>query len=224
MAWPARGKAYEKECALGPPQAPSTLTLQYVFVWARSVPNAARGPSDKATIRGSTLNQRYAAAMGGTRWLDAEEQKAWRAYLAATRLLAAQLERELQRDSGMSHAYYEILVRLSEAPDRTLRMSELADAADSSRSRLSHAVARLEEEGWVARRSCPTDRRGAFAHLTDDGFAALEAAAPGHVESVRRHLLDQLTPEQVRQLREISEAIVAGLRRGGFAEGCDATA
>jgi DNA-binding MarR family transcriptional regulator len=147
-----------------------------------------------------------------TRWLDAEEQRAWRAYLTATQLLNAQLDRELQRDSGIPHAYYEILVRLSEAPDRVLRMSELADAADSSRSRLSHAVARLEEAGWVRRESCPTDRRGSFARLTDEGFAALEVAAPAHVESVRAHLIDRLSPEQIVQLRDISEAIVAGLR------------
>jgi len=97
-------------------------------------------------------------------------------------------------------------------------MSELADASDSSRSRLSHAVARLEEAGWVRRESCPTDRRGAFARLTDEGFAALVAAAPDHVESVRRHLFDQLTPAQVTSLREIAEAILAGLGRGGDAE------
>jgi DNA-binding MarR family transcriptional regulator len=147
-----------------------------------------------------------------TRWLSADEQRAWRAYLSATQLLQAQLDRELQRDSGIPHAYYEILVRLSEAPDRVLRMSDLANAAESSRSRLSHAVARLEEAGWVLRESCPTDRRGSFARLTDAGFAALVAAAPAHVASVRRHLIDQLTPEQVQQLRQISEAVLAGLR------------
>ena len=147
-----------------------------------------------------------------TRWLDADEQLAWRAYLTATQLLHAQLDRELQRDSGIPHAYYEILVRLSEAPDRVLRMSELADAAESSRSRLSHAVARLEQAGWVRRESCPTDRRGSFARLTDDGFAALAAAAPAHVESVRHHLVDRLSPTQLRQLREISEVVLAGLR------------
>jgi DNA-binding MarR family transcriptional regulator len=147
-----------------------------------------------------------------TRWLDEEEQRAWRSYLVATRLLSAQLDRELQQESGMPHAYYEILVRLSEAPDRILRMSDLADASESSRSRLSHAVTRLEESGWVVRESCPTDRRGSFARLTDAGFAALAAAAPGHVEAVRTYLLDPLTPAQVRQLGEISEAIVHGLR------------
>jgi DNA-binding MarR family transcriptional regulator len=148
----------------------------------------------------------------GTRWLDEQESHAWRSYLAATHLLAAQLDRELQRDSKIPHTYYEILVRLSEAPGRSLRMSELADASESSRSRLSHAVARLEKTGWVRRESCDTDRRGAFAILTDAGFDALAAAAPAHVEGVRKHLFDRLTAEQVGQLAAISDAIVSGLR------------
>ena len=163
---------------------------------------------------------------GTPRWLDVKQQRAWRAFLAATRLLQAQLDRELQRDSGIPHAYYDILVRLSETPGRRLRMSDLADASDSSRSRLSHAVARMEEAGWVVRESCPTDRRGSFARLTDEGFAALERAAPAHVESVRRHLIDRLTPQQLDQLREISEAVLAGLRLTGIAGSaeCDAEA
>jgi DNA-binding MarR family transcriptional regulator len=151
-------------------------------------------------------------------WLDTEEQRAWRAFLAATQLLHAQLERELQQDSGIPHTYFEILVRLSEAPGQVLRMSELAGVADSSRSRLSHAVARLEQAGWVRRESCPTDRRGYFARLTDEGRAALAAAAPGHVESVRRLLFDRLTPEQVQQLHDISQSILAGLRGTGRTE------
>ncbi|MEV6690932.1 MarR family transcriptional regulator [Micromonospora sp. NPDC051196] len=142
-----------------------------------------------------------------TRWLNPDEQRTWRAFLAASRALMDTLDRELQRDAGMPHAYYEILVRLSEAPERRLRMSELADATGSSRSRLSHAVARLEADGWVRRENCPTDRRGQIARLTDDGFATLAAAAPGHVEGVRRHLFDALSPAQVDQLRRISEAL-----------------
>ena len=111
----------------------------------------------------------------------------------------------------MPHAYYEILVVLSEAPERSLRMSELAVRTRSSRSRLSHAVAKLEAAGWVQRKDCPGDKRGQLAELTDEGFTALDAAAPGHVEDVRTYLFDRLTPTQVKQLRSISEAMVAGL-------------
>ena len=139
----------------------------------------------------------------------------WRAYLASTRLLSAELDRPLQRDSAMPLAYYEILVRLSEAPGRALRMSELAEAADSSRSRLSHAVARLKEAGWVVRESCATDGRGAYARLSDEGYQALVDAAPAHVAAVRRHLIDRLTPEQVRTLGEISGAVLESLGSDG---------
>jgi DNA-binding MarR family transcriptional regulator len=145
------------------------------------------------------------------RWLSAEEQAVWRSFISATQMLLDRLDQELTRDSGIGHGYYEVLVRLSEVPDRRMRMSELADRSLSSRSRLSHAVARLEEQGWVRRESCPTDRRGQLAVLTDAGFAALAAAAPAHVEGVRTHLFDALTPEQVVQLGQISKAVVDGL-------------
>ena len=148
-----------------------------------------------------------------TRWLDAEEQRTWRAFLAATRGLTETLDRQLQTDAGMPHAYYEILVHLSEATDHTLRMSDLAEACGSSRSRLSHAVTRLEANGWVRREDVPSDRRGQLAVLTGEGFAALAAAAPGHVEAVRTHLFDPLTPDQVGALRRISEAVLGGLPR-----------
>ena len=152
--------------------------------------------------------------MSQTRWLTEDEQRTWRAYLAATRRVFDELDRELQRDAGLPHTYYTILVALSEAPDRTLRMSQLAEACGSSRSRLSHAVARLEENGWVRRQSCPSDRRGALATLTDEGFAVLAAAASGHVDGVRRHLFDRLTPDQVDQLRAISESVL-GFNQSG---------
>jgi DNA-binding MarR family transcriptional regulator len=151
--------------------------------------------------------------MNGVRWLDDSEQRAWRAFVGATRALLDELDRELQRDAGMPQAYYEILARLSEAPGRTLRMSELAEGILFSRSRLSHAVARLEERGWVRREDCPSDRRGALAVLTDEGFAVLDAAAPRHVDAVRRHLFDQLTRSQVGQLERISAAVLRPLRR-----------
>src|SRR4051812_17045995 len=146
-----------------------------------------------------------------TRWLDPEEQKAWRAWLYSTLLLQDRLDRELTHETGISHAYYEILVALSETPQRAMRMSELADRCLSSRSRLSHAVSRLEERGWVRRQVCPDDGRGQLAVLTDEGFAALEAAAPIHVESVRVHLFDQLTPQQVENMRDIGETLLRHL-------------
>ena len=145
------------------------------------------------------------------RWLDADEQKAWRAWLYSSLLLQDRLDRELTHTTGISHAYYEILVQLSETPGRALRMSELADRSQSSRSRLSHAVSRLEERGWVRRQVCEDDGRGQLAVLTDEGFAALEAAAPVHVEGVRTHLFDQLTAEQVTAMREIGEALLRHL-------------
>lgn len=149
--------------------------------------------------------------MSETRWLDADEQRTWRAYLGAHRLLLDAIDAQLRRDSGMPHAYYEILVRLSEAPQRALRMAELADATRVSASRLSHAIARLEERGWVCREDCPTDRRGQVAVLTGEGFTALSEAAPGHVESVRRALFDALDAEQIRRLGEISEILARHL-------------
>jgi DNA-binding MarR family transcriptional regulator len=146
-----------------------------------------------------------------TRWLTDDEQRTWRAFLEATRRLDEQLDRELQHEAGMPLTYYTILAMLSEAPGRTLRMSELARITWSSRSRLSHAVDRLEEKGWVTRISCPSDKRGAFALLTDAGFAVLEAAAPGHVEGVRRHMFDQLTPDQVETLGAITQKVAQQL-------------
>ena len=128
-------------------------------------------------------------------------------------LLFDALDRQLQQDVGMPHGYFEILVRLSESPARTLRMSELAPLTRSSRSRLSHAVARLEERGWVEREDCPTDRRGQIAQLTDAGFAVLVAAAPSHVDTVRRLVIDALTCEQIEQMTIIGQAILDGLAR-----------
>ncbi|WP_189240580.1 MarR family winged helix-turn-helix transcriptional regulator [Planomonospora parontospora] len=143
-----------------------------------------------------------------TRWLDEDEQYVWRSFLAATQAIQEELDRQLQRDSGMPHAYYAVLVRLSEAPERRMRMSELAAGVNSSQSRLSHAVARLEERGWVRRLPCPADRRVSWAALTDAGHDVLAAAAPGHVEAVRRCLFDRLTPEQTGQLAAICAAVL----------------
>jgi DNA-binding MarR family transcriptional regulator len=146
-----------------------------------------------------------------TRWLTEDEQRTWRSFLTASRLLWDRVERQLQQGAGLPHAYYEILVRLSEAPDRTLRMSQLATTSLSSRSRLSHAVARMEEAGWVQRRPCPSDKRGQLASLTASGMERLREAAPGHVEEVRDLLFDRLTPAQQASLREISDLLAAHL-------------
>lgn len=146
------------------------------------------------------------------RWLSDDEQRTWRAYLHATTLLEDHLDRQLQRDAGMPHIYYGLLIQLSEAPRRRLRMTELAIGAKITRSRLSHAIARLEKNGWVRREDCPSDKRGQFAALTDEGFEVLERTAPGHVAAVRQAMFDRLTPEQAEQLGQIMRVIAEGLQ------------
>jgi DNA-binding MarR family transcriptional regulator len=147
-----------------------------------------------------------------TKWLDAEQQQHWRAYIAATSLLQDKLNRELQAAHGLTMADYEILVRLSEAPDRRLRMSALADHTLASRSRLSHQIDRLEKAGLVVREPCETDKRGANAVLTEDGWTALVGAAPTHVSGVREHLVDLLTDEQFAALGAACAVIAAHLQ------------
>jgi DNA-binding MarR family transcriptional regulator len=144
-------------------------------------------------------------------WLTAEEQAAWRSVVALLIRLPAAIEAELQRDAGISQFEYLVLSGLSEAPDRTLRMSDLAAMASGSLSRLSHVVSRLEARGWVRREACPGDGRFINAVLTDDGWAKVVATAPGHVAAVRRLLIDVLTPEQLRELGAISDEVLAGL-------------
>ena len=135
-----------------------------------------------------------------TRWLTEDEQQSWRAWVAASLLLQDRLNRDLQEQHGLTMADYEILVRLSESPDRRMRMSDLASTTLSSRSRLSHQVDRMVKAGLVERQACEADRRGAFAVLTDLGWETLVAAAPDHVESVRTHLLDPLTAKECAAL------------------------
>jgi DNA-binding MarR family transcriptional regulator len=135
-----------------------------------------------------------------TRWLSEDEQVSWRAYLTSSLLLHDRLNRELQASYGLTMADYEILVRLSEAPLRRIRMTELAQLVLSSKSRLSHQITRMEHAGLVRRQECDDDRRGFFAVLTEEGWQRLVAAAPTHVEGVRRHLVDQMTPAQFHAL------------------------
>jgi DNA-binding MarR family transcriptional regulator len=134
------------------------------------------------------------------RWLSQDEQRSWRAFLSASLLLHERLGRDMQRLHGLTSADYEILVRLSEAPDRRLRMTDLAESTWSSKSRLSHQITRMEEAGLVRREPCSSDRRGFFAVLTEQGWQRLVAAAPDHVASVREHLVDVLDPQQFQQL------------------------
>ena len=147
-----------------------------------------------------------------TRWLTPEEQRAWRAYIAASHLLEDAIDRQLQQEAGMPHLYYSILANLSDAPDRALRMTDLAERTKITRSRLTYAVTRLEKDGALRREGCPSDKRGSVAILTDEGMALLERTAPGHVETVRAALFDSLTPEQVGQLEEICTGIARGLQ------------
>lgn len=163
------------------------------------------------SIPDASSSQLVAVGAGGTgpARLDGGQERTWQAFLAASRLIFERIERELASQAGMPHAYYEIMIVLSEAPRRSMRMSDLAESSTSSRSRLSHAVARLEENGWVERRSCPQDRRGAFAELTEKGMEVIVSAAPGHVRAVRSVLFDALTADQAAALGEVAQAIVA---------------
>lgn len=145
-------------------------------------------------------------------WLSDQQQVSWRAYLEGASRLDEALNRDLEADSGLSLNEYEVLVRLSENPNRTMRMSHLADSLAHSRSRVTHTVRRLEERGLVARESCVVDGRGVNAILTDGGYEVLVAAAPRHVRSVRRHLVDVLTPEQLAVLGEAMERVAEACR------------
>jgi DNA-binding MarR family transcriptional regulator len=147
----------------------------------------------------------------GTRWLDAEQQRSWRAYLVGTTLLTDRLDRDLRELHDLSMPEYEILVRLSEAPDRRMRMAELAGSISHSRSRVTHTVTRLEKDGLVERSACVSDGRGVEAVLTDEGFARLEEAAPTHVEGVRRFLVDLASEEDFAAVGRVFNAVADNL-------------
>lgn len=142
------------------------------------------------------------------RWLDDTEQQAWRALVGVLLRLPGALERQLVRDAGLTHFEYLVLALLSEAEDRTLRLSHLAAEADASLSRLSHVISRLERRGLVRRTPCPEERRARNAVLTDDGLALVVASAPGHVAEVRRRVFDALTADEVAQLSRIADRIL----------------
>lgn len=141
-------------------------------------------------------------------WLTESQQRVWRAFLTGTARINEHLDSEL-RPFGLDLGEYEILVCLSEAPDRKMRMSELANAVRQSRSRLTHAVSRLENKGIVARSNCPNDGRGVIAKLTDEGYSLLEKAAPAHVNSVREAFVDAVTPDDFQALGRAMAAVIA---------------
>ncbi|AXY54654.1 MarR family transcriptional regulator [Rhodococcus ruber] len=145
--------------------------------------------------------------MTKTRWLSDDEQRTWRAYLDSTRLLMNALDRQLTRDSGMSLTDYELLVALSEAPGRRLRMRALADAVVTTRSGVTRAISRLVDAGWVRRVECDEDKRGTLAELTDAGATKLAQASPGHVEAVRSYVFDLLGPQDVTRFGDTYTAM-----------------
>jgi DNA-binding MarR family transcriptional regulator len=146
-----------------------------------------------------------------TTWLDDEQRAAWVKLVAVTELLPGVLDTQLRRDSGLTHFEYFVLAMLSESPERTLRMTSLAHQTNATLPRLSHVVARLENRGLVERFPCPEDGRATNTRLTDAGWAAIVAAAPGHVATVRRHVIDVLSPEQLRELEGIMSTLLERL-------------
>ena len=149
--------------------------------------------------------------MSTTRWLTEDERAAWLRLVAVVELLPGVLDAQLRAGSGLTHFEYFVLAMLSEAPERTLRMTSLAQRTTATLPRLSHVVRRLEDRVLVKRYPCPEDGRATNARLTQAGWEAVVAAAPGHVDTVRRHVLDPLTPVQVEQLRSIGDALLKGL-------------
>ena len=141
-------------------------------------------------------------------WLDDEQQRTWRAWLTVAELVPRVLDAQLQRDAGISHAAYVVLAMLSESPNRSRRMSDLARRANQSQSRLSHTVARLEERGWVRRERAAEDRRGNLAVLTDTGWDIVKKVAPGHVDAVREAMFSPLSGELARALGDALHTIV----------------
>ena len=148
----------------------------------------------------------------GTRWLDTAEMAAWLPLLRVVQLLPRALDTQLRAEAGVNHTYYMILANLSDAPDRRLSMTELAQRAALSQSRLTHAVDSLETRGWVRRAQCPDDGRKQYAALTDAGLAELRELAPLHVAEVRRLVFDALDPDEVEQLRTLSRTILDNLQ------------
>jgi DNA-binding MarR family transcriptional regulator len=155
-----------------------------------------------------------------TRWLDEDELQAWLKLAGVMLKLSPALDSQLQRDSDLTHFDYLCLAMLSESDDRTLRMSELASRTNASLSRLSHVVSKLEKKGWVARQPSPQSRRVTLVNLTEEGWKVLVAAAPGHVETVRSLVFDDLRPEDVEALGRIAGHIVQSIEASRLKSTC----
>jgi DNA-binding MarR family transcriptional regulator len=150
-------------------------------------------------------------------WLDEQELSSWRRFIAVVERLPGVLDGQLRRDASLSHFEYLVLGMLSEAPERRLRMSTLAQNTNATLPRLSHVVSRLEARGLIERRPCPDDRRATNAFLTPQGWDKVVESAPGHVATVRQHVVDALTPAQLEQLGDICEAVLDRLDPQGDA-------
>jgi DNA-binding MarR family transcriptional regulator len=164
--------------------------------------------SGRHRVDGSPSSGADRPGAGTAPWLDAEQLVAWKRLVAVVELVPTVLDAQLRRDSALTHFEYFVLAMLSEAPERTLRMTALAQQTNASLTRLSHVVRRLEERGVVGRFPCPQDGRATDVRLTDDGYELLTRAAPGHVGTVRENVIDALSPTQVSALSEIAAAIL----------------
>ena len=150
--------------------------------------------------------------MTDTPWLDARETRAWRGYLRMNAALMAQLQRDLQRDSGLSGPDYDVLVILSEEGSQRLRLRDLGEQLLWEKSRVSHHITRMERRGLVRREDCDSDARGAFVVITPEGLRAITDAAPAHVANVRRHFFDHLSRTQIDALGDIAKAVLPALQ------------
>lgn len=157
-------------------------------------------------------------------WLTSEQQQVWRSFLRMSRRLNETIERDMQHHGHMPFAYYLILAMLSEAPQQSLRMNELAGVVGSSQSRLSHAVARLEENGWVRRTAAAGDRRGQIASLTEAGRATLDQLAPLHARTVRTMMFDPLSDTQLRNFSDICDTVLGDSPVDPTEDACDLSA
>lgn len=171
---------------------------------------ATKAANEPASGCGQEASDASSCGQGDRQLLTESQMRAWRAFLGASTLVSARLNHELDEAAAISMYEYEILVRLFESEAGRVRMSQLADQVSYSRSRLTHTVGRLERAGYVLRSSCPNDRRGVYAHLTQAGYEFLAQTAPIHLDGVRRHLIDRFTPSELATLTELLEKITTG--------------